>query len=489
LPSTAFAGLRSEFQLSQEAIRDNATDNARAFTHILRPLRAGITRIPAVVIQTFDPDTGTYRTVRSEPVSITVEAATKDDAHTFTPRIDLASPIPLHGVRHNRLDEQKVTTVQNLLEFLGRYWWVFVPLPLLLWLALHPLARRWERCRRDPVYARAVAAWSRFRRTAGRDEEAAWRVYLADRLALCADALTADTVTEALRTRNVDPGLIAEARRRLEEKDAADYGQRPPAPAPDTRSLVRRLHKATAGLLLVAGLLIPSRSDAAEDADAQFCRAMQMRNERPDEAQPLFVEAALGFESTERFLNAGNSWFFAGENGRALANFRAAERRAPFDGQVRESIEFLRANRTDAFPSPATPAGTLAAGWSRYGTWAPVLRVGSFVLAYSLAGIVFLTCQLTGWRIPRATWTVLLAAVLVPLVSLAHTSLRPAEGVVIEDAVARLGPGYAYNPAFKQPLHQATEFSWLETRQGWVRIRLPDATEAWLQESGCMQVR
>ena len=185
----------------------------------------------------------------------------------------------------------------------------------------------------------------------------------------------------------------------------------------------------------------------------------------------------LRFESAERFLNAGNSWFFAGENGRALANYRAAERRAPFDRQLRESIEFLRANRADAFPPPAAPTGKLAAAWSRYCTWTPLLRVGSFVLAYLMAWAVFLTAQLTGRRVHRAVWVVLLAAVIVPLVSLAQSSLRHAEGVVIEDAVARLGPGYAYDPAFEQPLHKATEFTWMETRQGWIRVRLPDDSE------------
>jgi hypothetical protein len=379
-------------------------------------------------------------------------------------------------------------SIHNLLEFLGRLWWVFVPLPPLLWLALLPVVRRWDRCRRDPAYARAVTAWRRFLQMAWRDEESAWRNYLADRLALCAEALTADSVTEALRERNVDANLIAEARRRFEEKDAADYGRRPAAPSQGTHRLVRRLQKATMPLLVVFGFLFPVHAMAADRADELFTLAMQMRGEKPDEAQTLLVEAALQFESAERFLNAGNSWFFAGENGRALANYLAAQRRAPFDRQLRESIEFLRANRADAFPPPAAPAGTLAATWSRYGTWITLLRVGSFVLAYLIVWGVFLTAQLAGWRVRRAVWVVLLVAVIVPLVSLAQSSLRPAEGVIIEDAVARLGPGYAYDPAFEQPLHKATEFTWMETRQGWIRIRLPDDSEGWLRESGCMKV-
>ena len=488
LPAAAFDGLRPEFQLSAEPIRETATDHARSFTRILRPLRSGIARVPAIVIQTFNPASGVYQTLRSESLPITVEPDPEDASRAVTPRMDSQPPIPLHGIRHNRINEQAMMSLRDLLEFLGRHWWAFVPLPPLLWLALRPVTRRWERCRRDPAYARATAAWWRFRQAAWRDEELAWRNYLADRLALCAEALTAETVADALLARKVDVHLIAETRRSLEERDAVDYGKHPAAATSATRSLVRRLHKVTLPLWLVGSLLVPLRGDAAESADELFAHAVQIRGEQPDAAQPLFVEAALRFESAGQFLNAGNGWFFAGENGRALANYRAAERRSPFDCQLCESIAFLRANRADALTPPATPSNRVAAVWGRFCVWATELRVGLFVLAYLVAWTVFLTARLRGWRFRRATWVVLVVAVLVPLVSVAQSSFQPVEGIVIEDTVARLGPGYAYDPAFEQPLHKAAEFSWMETRQGWVRARLPDASEAWLRESDCMQV-
>jgi hypothetical protein len=488
LPSAAFDGLRPDFQVSAEPIRETVTDSARSFTRILRPLRPGIARIPAVVIQTFDPESGEYQTLRSEPIPITVAPDSEDGSRAVAPRSDSQPPISLNGIRHNRIHEQIMTSIRDLLEFFGRFWWVFVPLPPIVWIALLPWIRCWDRGRRDPVYARAMAAWRRFRWTAGRDEETAWRNYLADRLALCADALTADTVTAALRARQVDDDLITETRRRFEQRDAADYGKRPAVPSDSTRGLVRRLQKATVPLLLACGFLIPLRGEAGERANELFARALQMRGEKPDEAQPLFVEAALRFESAESFLNAGNAWFFAGESGRALVNYRAAERRSPFDRQLRESIEFLRANRADAFPRPTSPSGKLAAFWKRFCTWATVLRVGLLVLTYLVAWTIFLVAQSAGWRVGRSIWAMLIASAFVTLVSVAQTSLQPAEGVIIENTVARLGPGYAYDPAFERPLHQATEFSWLETRQGWVRVRLPDASEGWLRECDCMKV-
>ena len=55
-----------------------------SFTYVLRPLRAGITRIPAIVIQTFDPESGDYHTLRSETIPITVDVDQKDGSRTFT---------------------------------------------------------------------------------------------------------------------------------------------------------------------------------------------------------------------------------------------------------------------------------------------------------------------------------------------------------------------------------------------------------------------
>lgn len=490
LPAAALAGLRPEFHVSPQPIREAASSQSRSFTYVLRPLRAGRTRVPAVVIQTFDPGTEAYQTLRSASIPLMVEPD-PDGASTgtFPSRVDAQVPVPLDGIGHNRIDDQAMMFLNHLLEFLGRLWWLLLPLPPLAWLLLRPLARKWERCRRDPAFARAVSALPRFRRAAGLDEETAWRSYLADRLDLCAGALTADTVAAALQARQVDPALIAETRQRLQARDAADYGKRTLPGAPSTADLVRRLQRATVPLLLLASCFLPQPGHAADTAGQWFARAMQMRGEKPDEAQPLFTEAALRFESAGCFLNAGNAWFFAGETGRALANYRSAQRRWPFDRQVRESIRFLRANRADSLPAPATPGDWLAGWWQRFGEWAPVLRAGLFLLIYLVASLLFLLSQMLGWRLPRTAWALLAGMALVPLLSLTLTPFQPGEGVVIEDTTARQGPGYAYEPAFRQSLHRAAEFAWLETRQGWVRAYLPGAGEGWLRESDCWRVK
>ena len=78
--------------------------------------------------------------------------------------------------------------------------------------------------------------------------------------------------------------------------------------------------------------------------------------------------------------------------------------------------------------------------------------------------------------------------VVLPKEALARLKLAKGDALYITETSDgyRLTP---YDPAFEQPLHKAVEFSWLETRQGWVRARLPDASEGWLRESDCLQVK
>ena len=110
-------------------------------------------------------------------------------------------------------------------------------------------------------------------------------------------------------------------------------------------------------------------------------------------------------------------------------------------------------------------------------------------MIYLAGWIVFLSGRIAGWRVPRRAWVTLAILAAIPLVSLLYSLAQPEEGVVVESADARLGPGYAYDSAYEGVLHEATEFQWLSTEHGWVLARLPDGNEAWLRESACVRVR
>jgi hypothetical protein len=490
LPDETLGGLGPEFQITRKPIHTVTLDNAKAFTYIVRPLRSGIDTLPALAIDLFDPEQKTYRTVRTEPLTITINP--DGNQTVYQPAAGQNQPplVPLSGIRNNWKESELHMNTYRTIELFARTWWLFWLLPPLFWLALRPWLRRRDRCRNDPDYARATRAARRFSRTASRDEETAWKTYLADRLGLHAEAVTFESVEEKLQQQNISPELIESVRARFAKEDTTLYAppNTPLNDAPPARTLVQKLEKATK-LLLLTACLLPAFDTRAETPEALFEQAKELRMEKPDEAQPLFTEAALGFEAEKQFINAGNSWFFADKNGRALANFRAAESRAPFNKQVRESIGFIRTQREDSFQDSEKTNFIFSRVWKRLCLYHPALRIGLLTGMYLIAWAAFLATRIAGKRIPRKVWIVYGAHAAIITLTLIWSAFQPSEGVVIQTAEARLGPGYAYAAAYETVLHEATEFQWLEENDGWVHVRLPDNTQAWLRKPACQKVR
>ena len=489
LPDAVLKEMGSEFQITPRPLHESSTDTTRSFTYILRPLRSGIETVPALALDIFNPETQTYQTLRADPLRIRVDP---DGTQTvFQPHAskDHKPHLPCSGIRCNRTESRLTMKTYALFEFIAAKAWILWLLPPLLWLALRPWLHRRDRCRIDLAYARALGASRQFRRTVKQDEDAAWRSYLANRFNLNAEALTFEVVAPKLEAQHVPEDLLREVKHRFARKDTEHYAPEGTSPvlAPSAGELVRKIEKVCRILLLLICLL-PTFDSHAATPDQLFEQAMQIRSRRPDEALPLFTEAALDFEADRQFLNAGNSWFFAGNNGRALANYRAAESLRPFNKQVRESIAFIRAQRADVFQTPDTSAAKAAGIWTSFCRWSPVIRGGILTLIYLTGWMAFLMARIVGKRIPRRVWIVLGGLAAIPALSLFLDLFQQPEGVVLQESEARLGPGYAYDKALNAPLHEATEFIWQETHDGWVHARLPDDSDAWIQQSACQRI-
>jgi len=501
LPDAVLDDLGAEFQLTREPIRVSADGDSKSFTFILRPLRTGIEAIPGLALQFFDPQQGAYRMARTQAQPITVQPDGTDTVYRPHALDGATPPMPLRGIRGNRNESEMLMSTYAVFEFMARYAWAFWLFPPLLWLGLRPWLRRLDRCRSDRAYARAVRASRRFHRTCRQDEESAWLAYLADRFDMTAEAVTFESVARRLRRHEAPDDLVQAIRERFDRRDTEHYAPagRASGQVPTARSLVHRLERTVKVLSIVACLLLAATAHAqpqAAQAGGQaatsqelFDQAMELRTEKPDEARPLFTEAALGFDSEGNHFNAGNSWFFAGKPGRALASYRAAQRLRPFNRQLRESIGFIRAQRADVFDAAEGPVSRFVLRWHQFCQWSPALRGGLITLVYLAGWGWFLIARIVDKRVPRRAWIVLAIAALVPCVSLLRSLVQADEGVVIEAAEGRLGPGYAYDSAYESILHESTEFEWIDAHNGWVLARLPDGNEAWLRASACVQVR
>lgn len=74
-PLSELPTLTKDFKVEDQSLAGFVRDDTKVFPTTIRPRREGITTIPAIPFSFFDPETESYKTVYSDPIEITVDAA------------------------------------------------------------------------------------------------------------------------------------------------------------------------------------------------------------------------------------------------------------------------------------------------------------------------------------------------------------------------------------------------------------------------------
>ena len=247
-------------------------------------------------------------------------------------------------------------------------------------------------------------------------------------------------------------------------------------------------------LLAAAPALALSQQEAKrlfQEANELFREANELSLRDPNAAVELYQRAALRYERLVRdggirngklFYNLGNAYFKAQDIGRAILNYRRAERYIPGDPNLEQNLAYVRSRLQDRFEAEQRTQVLRTLLFFHY-DFPPGLRLALLAvfsgLFWGLAAVrLFRREWAPGWALAA-----LAAAGLLMLGSLAAeaTAAEPVEGVILSpQVVARKGDGESYEPSFTEPLHAGTEFRLIEERNGWYRIELPDGRTCWI---------
>jgi hypothetical protein len=186
--------------------------------------------------------------------------------------------------------------------------------------------------------------------------------------------------------------------------------------------------------------------------------------------------------------DAGNAFFLAGDNGRAIVAYRRAEPAMPGSSLLRDNLAFVRKQAGN----PDETATASSWGALRFWRWNPAALWLWLAAAWLLFWAGQFWRQWSGRGCPRAVLKFTLGVAVLMAVTLLWQQVQTAHrcrGVLVASQVeARKGPNYGYAPAFTAPLDAglegeviASEGDWLELRfdaghQGWVRKA---AVEIW----------
>jgi len=189
-----------------------------------------------------------------------------------------------------------------------------------------------------------------------------------------------------------------------------------------------------------------------------------------------------GYADSALFYNLGNAYFKQGDSGRAILNYRRAERLAPRDADIQANLALARAQSLDQLEETSNSSGffgnlaAVTAGWLTLNELA-IITLGLWMLfaflVIGFGGSKRGSGLREGIGYALVVASLLLAVGLVGLVSRLHmTNTSPEAVVVAQEAAVTSGPGPQYVTEFS--LHSGTEVSIVETRENWVRLGVAD---------------
>ncbi|MGA2092152.1 MAG: hypothetical protein ABSH16_01930 [Sedimentisphaerales bacterium] len=262
------------------------------------------------------------------------------------------------------------------------------------------------------------------------------------------------------------------------------------------------------GLLTVLIVLLVTAMAAAADilpneqAISLFNQAndaFRQANTATDDAgkaNSLYEKAILGYEKIIReghienpklYYNLANAYLLRDDIGRAILNYRRAEKLDKSNSDIQKNLAFARGRRIDKVEQKTETQilQTLAFWHYDFSTRT------KFIIACVSFAVLCLTLTAVIWFGRRASLSVVVVISAVLLVcfvgSVAVDGYNQAtrlSGVIISPQVtAYQGDGPNYPASFKEPLHAGTEFVLVERRPGWLHIRLANGSDGWVPQS------
>ena len=273
--------------------------------------------------------------------------------------------------------------------------------------------------------------------------------------------------------------------------------------------IAMKIYLPVIGIILLAALLCPlplHALDRAEvwnryrDAESAFRQANELLVKDPVKSRDLFEKAALSFEAIHSeggiengrlFYNIGNVYFRLGDIGKAILNYRRAERFIPNDMNLQQNLNYARSRCPDKIePKPQDQVFRILFFW--------YYDIGAKARAWILAvflGLLWILASV--YLLKKKAWLRYIAAsCAVPALLLAcslavdaYRQVNTRSGVILEtEVVGRKGDSTTFEPTFREPLHAGAEFTLVEKRTGWLYIELADSRRCWIPESAAEMI-
>ena len=265
---------------------------------------------------------------------------------------------------------------------------------------------------------------------------------------------------------------------------------------------VGKLSTVLIGLLLFGLTASAEPKLSNEQIYALFSRANQAFRQAnsatagSEEGKVLYEKSILSYEkiindgqikNAGLYYNLANAYFLKEDIGRAILNYRRAEKLDKTDTNVQKNLAFARSRRIDKVKLKTEKRVLQTLFFWHYDFSIKT----KFIVACICFAIVCISLTIMVWwgrnapgTVTAAVTCILTTCFFVSVIVELNNQTNQTCGVITDvEVVARQGDGQNYSPSFKEPLHGGTEFDLIERRPGWFHIRLFDDSEGWIPET------
>lgn len=251
-----------------------------------------------------------------------------------------------------------------------------------------------------------------------------------------------------------------------------------------------RLHAAASALLAgawlalcvwLAGAFLPARAGEPPSAAALFDAANRLYEQgRYREAAAAYEQLlAQGRATSALYFNLGNAWFKAGEAGRAILNYRLAERLAPRDPDIQANLRLTR-ELVRGGPIPARSLWQRAISALTPGEWGFLTVFCTWLCFGALTAAELWPARPGMCRRWAAVAGVLAIMAGTCLAAQWFTDRRRREAVVVaKEAIIRYGPLQVSREL--QKVADGTELIVLDEKDGWFQVAGLARGTGWIQ--------
>jgi tetratricopeptide (TPR) repeat protein len=231
----------------------------------------------------------------------------------------------------------------------------------------------------------------------------------------------------------------------------------------------------------LAGAFLPARAGEAPSAAVQFDAANRLYEQgRYREAAAAYERLlAQGRATSALYFNLGNAWFKAGEAGRAILNYRLAERLAPRDPDIQANLRLTR-ELVRGGPVPAPSLWQRGINALTPGEWGFLTVFCAWLCFGALTAAELWPGRLGACRRWAAVAGVLAVTAGTCLAAQWFTDRRRLEAVVTaKEAIVRYGPLQVSREL--QKVTDGAELIVLDEKDGWLQVAGLARGPGWIQ--------